>query len=573
MSTEARISVNEHADEGSKGSDPMRVCIAGDGYSLRRIASEYRISITRLMALNPNLDEPDQNIGGKPVRLPSINSVDMNRLYIPPTCPPPTPIDYLDQWIPLTPIQEMENKEYDVLIVGTGAGGSAVLWRLCERLRASGKRIGIVEAGGLLLPTHAQNLPTMNVERFVRYFSNPRISIPIGKRIPDFPAASLLYALGGRTLFWSGVSPRMHPSVLEKWPVPLKEMNGYYNIAETIMDVTRNYTKDSSITEVLLNRLWEGGFTAASGFPLAADVTPTKYGQLHSNVFYSSMNLFGTSLNLRPFDLAVNARAVKVLHEKGKAVGVQVMTPDKKSFFLKSRNVVLSAGALDTPRILLYSGIQGRAIGHYLTNHSFLLAHGELKRADFPELLGTLGILIPQTDNQPYQIQLYGPGDDFWYSYEVQPLKKELEVRFEGFGIIEPRYENQVYLDPNILDEYGVPAIQIKFSYSEKDKEIIDQVAQGIMQVSRIIKAPILSRDGHIDLCLMPAGQDNHISGTCRMSTSSFDGGTNPFGEVFGVSGLFVADNSVLPPIGASNPTLTTIALAIRTADYIVMNL
>jgi choline dehydrogenase-like flavoprotein len=41
------------------------------------------------------------------------------------------------------------------------------------------------------------------------------------------------------------------------------------------------------------------------------------------------------------------------------------------------------------------------------------------------------------------------------------------------------------------------------------------------------------------------------------------------FGEVFGTSGLFVADNSVLPPLGASNPTLTTVALAIRTADYI----
>jgi choline dehydrogenase-like flavoprotein len=573
MSTEVRISDSEYNDRGSKGSDPMRICIAGDGYTLRQIASEYRISITGLMALNPHMDEPDRIIGGKPVRLPPLNQAGMNRLYIPPTCPPPPPVDYLDQWIPLTPIEEMENTDYDVLIVGTGAGGSAVLWRLCERLRESGKRIGIVDAGGLLLPTHSQNLPTMNVERFVRYFTNPKISIPIGKRIPDFPAATLLYALGGRTLFWSGVSPRMHPSVLEKWPVSVKEMNGYYNIAEEIMRVSRNYTMGSSITEALLNRLWEAGFTEASGFPLAADVTPTKYGQIHSNVFYSSMNLFGTSLNLRPFDLAVNARVVKVLHENGKAVGVQVMNPDKKSFFLKSKNVVLSAGALDTPRILLYSGIQGRAIGHYLTNHSFLLAHGVLDRADFPEILGTLGILIPQTDNQPYQIQLYGPGDDFWYSYEVLPLKSELGVRFEGFGIVESRYENQVYLDPNILDEYGVPVIQIKYSNSERDKEIIDQVAQGIMQVSSIIKAPIVSRNGHIDLCMLPPGQDNHVSGTCRMSTSSFDGGTNPYGEVFGVSGLFVADNSVLPPIGASNPTLTTIALAIRTADYIANHL
>nr|MBC9201067.1 hypothetical protein [Paenibacillus sp. PL91] len=43
-----------------------------------------------------------------------------------------------------------------------------------------------------------------------------------------------------------------------------------------------------------------------------------------------------------------------------------------------------------------------------------------------------------------------------------------------------------------------------------------------------------------------------------------------PFGEIFGVSGLFVADNSMIPTISAANPTLTTVALAIRTADHIL---
>ncbi len=220
------------------------------------------------MTLNPDLAGPDQNIGGKQVMLPSLNTARMNRLYIPPTCPPAPPISYLDQWIPLTRIEEMENTDYDVLIVGTGAGGSAVLWRLCEQLIANGKRIGIIEAGDLLLPTHAQNLPTINLERFVQLFTNPKISIPIGKKIPDFPAATMLYALGGRTLFWSGVSPRMHPSVLRKWPVSLKEMSYYYNIAEEVMNVSREYTKGSSVTEVLVNRLREAALPKRQVFRL-----------------------------------------------------------------------------------------------------------------------------------------------------------------------------------------------------------------------------------------------------------------------------------------------------------------
>ena len=201
----------------------MRIYIANDGYTLRKIANQNQIEVAELLALNPIIEDPDQNIGGKPVRLPSLAVSGMNP-KIPPTCPPDPPTGYLDQWIPLTPIEQMEQTDYDVLIIGTGAGGSAVLWRLCEQLGASGKRIGIVEAGDLLLPMHAQNIPTLDIERARQLFTNPKISIPIGKRIPEFPAATLLHALGGRTLFWSGVSPRMHESVLRKWPVTMKEM-------------------------------------------------------------------------------------------------------------------------------------------------------------------------------------------------------------------------------------------------------------------------------------------------------------------------------------------------------------
>ncbi len=57
------------------------------------------------------------------------------------------------------------------------------------------------------------------------------------------------------------------------------------------------------------------------------------------------------------------------------------------------------------------------------------------------------------------------------------------------------------------------------------------------------------------------------------MSMDSRNGGTNRFGEAFVVDGLFVADTSVPPPIGASNPTLSMVALAIRTADFIITKL
>ncbi|XEC96004.1 GMC oxidoreductase [Paenibacillus tarimensis] len=43
--------------------------------------------------------------------------------------------------------------------------------------------------------------------------------------------------------------------------------------------------------------------------------------------------------------------------------------------------------------------------------------------------------------------------------------------------------------------------------------------------------------------------------------------------QIHGVFGLYVADNSIFPVMGAANPTLTMVALAIRTADYIIRQL
>lgn len=69
----------------------------------------------------------------------------------------------LKNWIP-PPLEQMTEIEYDVLIVGRGAGGGAVLWRLSDTWGDNGKKIGLIEieAGDLLLPTHPFNLPTLN---------------------------------------------------------------------------------------------------------------------------------------------------------------------------------------------------------------------------------------------------------------------------------------------------------------------------------------------------------------------------------------------------------------------------
>ncbi|XEC94725.1 GMC oxidoreductase [Paenibacillus tarimensis] len=539
----------------------LKIWVARNNDTLRIIADQKRISIDDLITLNPVIENPDQNIGGKPVNLPFSTESDRKQVAIPPICH--IPPEYIDNWIPLTSLETMAEDEYDVLIVGTGAGGGTMLWRLCEQWRDSNKRIGIIERGSIVMPSHGRNLPMMNRTRLEQYYRY--ISKPLQGSYPEFIGAREVICLGGRTVFWDVVASRLILSLLPDWPVPIHEMDTYYNIAERVMNVTDEYVKGSTVTEILLNRLQQGGFPESRYMPIAADTHPTKFGEVHADVFFSSFSLLAKASFLKPFDLAVNARAVQVLVEQGKAAGVKVMSPDMSSYILKAKTIVLSASTYETPRLLLHSGITRGAVGHYMTNQVFMLAPGKVSRSDFTDIPGTLGILITATPDKPYQIRLTGPKGYDWYpSAQEKPFLEELDILLQCFGKIEPRYENRVILNPDRKDEFGVPEIEVHFSFSETELAEIQKMVESVKRISSV---------GDItlgEICLVPTGDLHHTSGTCRMGDDPSTSVTDRYGQVHGISGLYVADNSVLPYIGSGNPTLTTVALAIRTADHIV---
>jgi choline dehydrogenase-like flavoprotein len=437
-------------------------------------------------------------------------------------CPIPSS-EIINPW---TPLETMEKTDYDVIIVGTGPGGGSVLWRLAEEWGNNGKRIGVIEAGNYLLPANMFDLPNWpplwaNIER-----PNPLNyeSIPIYPSDRPAPPSPLLssfeqfLALGGRSIKWGMVTPRFRAIDLADWPISLKEMNMYYNMAEEIMKVNKIFYLSAGF---LLNRLRQNGFPEAADKPVAINVLPNVRGEyLTTPARFTSLSLLALASQHRPFDTAIRTRAVQVYTENGKVAGLRVMSRDKKSYFLKTKAVVLAASTFETPRILLYSGIRGEAIGRYLTNHSKLYTVAKVSPADYEKIPGLFGVFVPRTIGRPYQMQMRG----------FPPLGREFDIL--GSGVIESRFENRVTLDPLKLDKYGLPKPVAYFSFSDMDLAVIQQMEEGMKKAAEAMKVTI------DPICITPLGLGMHDMGTCRIGTDPSTSATNPYGQIHGVSGL-----------------------------------
>ncbi|WP_164779503.1 GMC oxidoreductase [Paenibacillus kobensis] len=524
----------------------MRRYITQQGDTLARIGLQLQVDLLQLCRMNPQIAANHPLAAGQIITIPDHDSPPLQILT--PVMPPPPgyctdtllpPAFTFPEWVPLTPLSQMEQTDYDILIVGAGAGGSAVLRRLCERMGSRRLKIGIIERGKLLLPSHALNVPTLwNWDRMQRYYQNPTVTVPAGRQWPEFPGAILVFALGGRTLFWGLTCVRIPSFEFANWPISYKELEPYYKIAETVLLV--NDAK-SPINDQLLERLWLSGYIGASDVPEAV-----ARGRIPR--YMSAIEFIGEALRTAAFDMAVQARAVKVMTNEGRVTGVQVMDANKRSYVLKASTVVVSGSTFETPRLLLNSGIPGRAIGHYLSNHSYIKA--EMPSGVPAGREGSINIIVPQTESRPYQFKILGNRD---------------LVTYDVAGIVENRFDNYVYLDERRRDNFGIPELQVRFSYSPADEQVMREMVHALHDVSAAMR---IQDPWHY--CFWPPGIDNHDYGTCRMGNDPNTSATDRNGRIHGIEGLYISDASVFPSLGASNPLLTNVALSTRLADHLL---
>jgi choline dehydrogenase-like flavoprotein len=271
---------------------------------------------------------------------------------------------------------------------------------------------------------------------------------------------------------------------------------------------------------------------------------------------------------------------------------------------IEARVVVLCAQALESARILLNSADERQpnglanssgVLGHYLMDHT---SGPGGARGEFPDLpVGPFadgpqrptGIYVVRFRNTtsgpryPKFLRGYGFQGGATTSFDLgapgfgRALKNAVRAPrtsfvFWGYGECLARFENRVEIDRGLADAWGIPVLRIHMSWGENERAMFPDMAEtaaemleaaGAKNVAPYIQAGNDGADGS-------PGWAIHETGTARMGTDAKRSVLNAFQQSHDVPNLFVMDGSGFVSSACQNPTLTIMALAVRSTDYLL---
>jgi choline dehydrogenase-like flavoprotein len=128
-----------------------------------------------------------------------------------------------------------------------------------------------------------------------------------------------------------------------------------------------------------------------------------------------------------------------------------------------------------------------------------------------------------------------------------------------------PLETNRVDLDPDVRDEWGLPAMRITSTAHPDDKKNMEFFRQKSIEV--------LQAAGAKNVWAPPVGESRggaHNRGTCRMGNDPKTSVVDKYHKAHDVPNLFIVDGSNFVTGGRNHPTLTIQALAFRAAEHII---
>jgi choline dehydrogenase-like flavoprotein len=265
---------------------------------------------------------------------------------------------------------------------------------------------------------------------------------------------------------------------------------------------------------------------------------------------------------------------------------------------VRGRVVVLCAQALESVRILLNSrdtrhpaglGNSSGVLGHYLMDHLWVAGGA---RGEFPGLEGKPSLDGPHRPNGIYVVRFrnvkdrtkrflrgYGfqggqstsfrfdaPG--FGEAYKQAVRDPSSSVGLSGFGECLPYFENFVETCPSgQVDAYGIPILKVHMSWGENERAMIPDMAESAAEMMEAAGAVNIQPFAVPDRV---PGFGIHETGVARMGKDPRTSVLDQYQRSHDVPNLFVMDGAGFTSGGCQNPTLTIMALAVRSSDYLL---
>ena len=496
----------------------------------------------------------------------------------------------------------------DVVVIGTGAGAAPVLARLAE----AGLSVVALEAGRWW--DAAKEFSADEVAMADLYWLGERISA--GETPTAFGGNNSGTGVGGSMLHWGAFVPRADPRDLklrtdtglgEDFPLTYEDLVPYYEQVERFLGVAgpAHYPWDPqrryplgpialNAPAIAMRKGYEAIGVRTSEAPIAAVSEPYTQpgyptrqpcvgcGFCHQGcVFNGAKASMDVTYLPRALAAGVEIRPHSFVHsfernDQGNISAV-IYRAGEADLRQRCKAVFLCAGAVETPRLLLHTGLANSSgqvgcnfMAHVATqvwgtfpeemrmNKGFpasLISEDTLrpKDADFAAgyLTQSLGV-VPVT----FARQV-ARGRGLWGQGLVDYLDRY--NHFAGVGAngdCLPYPGNFLELSEE-TDALGIPKPRINFSYGENEQRMSAHAAK--------LMTAAWQAAGATDIWTFE--RSAHTIGTCRMGTSPADSVVDPWGRSHDLPNLWISDNSTFPAALAANPALTIMALALRSAD------